>query len=191
MELVFASGNNHKLKEVSEILGTGFKILSLGDIGCHEEIPEPWPSLEENALAKARFVFQGFGLNCFADDSGLEVSVLGGKPGVESACYAGLEKNSHLNMQKLLKELENETNRYARFRAVIALILNGREHLFEGIVNGTIAYAPKGNKGFGYDPVFVPEGYSSSFGELPFDVKNNLSHRYRAIEEMRNFLLKP
>ncbi len=190
MELVFASGNEHKLKEVSKILGKDFKLLSLGDIGCHEEIPEPWPSLEENALAKARFVFQGFGLNCFSDDSGLEVSALGGKPGVESARYAGPEKNCRLNMQKLLQELEHEPNRYARFRAVIALILNGREHLFEGMVNGTIAYAPKGNRGFGYDPVFIPEGYSYSFGELPFGVKNTLSHRYRAIEKMRDFLLK-
>jgi len=190
MELVFASNNEHKLREISEILGSGFKLLSLKDIGCHDDIPEPWPTLEENALAKARYVYERFGPDCFADDTGLEVLALGGKPGVQSARYAGPGKNSHDNMQKLLREMEGLTNRQARFRAVIALIKDGREFLFEGIVNGTIAHAPKGEGGFGYDPVFVPEGYHQTFGELPSELKNTMSHRFRAIEKLVGFLKK-
>lgn len=188
MELVFASNNEHKLSEISSILGDDFNVLSLKQIGCFDDIPEPWPSLEENALAKARYVYERFGLNCFADDTGLEVSALGGKPGVKSARYAGAGKNSSDNMQKLLAKLTGVENREARFRTVVALILNGNEYLFEGIVNGMIALEPAGHGGFGYDPVFIPEGYDKTFGELSPDIKNTMSHRYRAIEKLVVFL---
>ncbi|MBW6499652.1 MAG: non-canonical purine NTP diphosphatase [Bacteroidales bacterium] len=188
MEIVFASNNTHKLHEIAAILGPAFKLKSLTDIGCHEDIPEPWPSLEENALAKARFVYERFGFNCFADDTGLEVEALDGKPGVLSARYAGPGKDSRDNMLKLLDELKGTDNRRARFRTVIALIMDGKEHLFEGIVEGHIIYAPQGTGGFGYDPVFVPVGYDQTFGELPADLKNTISHRYRAIDKLVRFL---
>lgn len=188
MELVFASNNPHKLQEIAAILGPEFHLSSLSEIGCSEEIPEPWPTLEENALAKARFVYQRYGRNCFADDTGLEVDALGGRPGVQSARYAGPGKNSRDNMLKLLEELKNESRRKARFRAVIALIIDGEEMLFEGIVNGVIAHEPKGEGGFGYDPVFIPEGYEQTFGQLPAELKNTMSHRFRAIEKLVGFL---
>jgi XTP/dITP diphosphohydrolase len=190
MEIVFASNNTHKLHEIAAILGPAFKLKSLADIGCHDDIPEPWPTLEENALAKARYVYQRYGRDCFADDTGLEVEALGGKPGVLSARYAGPAKSSRDNMNKLLAEMENITRREARFRAVMALIIEGKEFLFEGIVNGKIALKPKGEGGFGYDPVFVPEGFNQTFGELPVDLKNTISHRYRAIEKLVGFLRK-
>ncbi|MEE4176408.1 MAG: non-canonical purine NTP diphosphatase [Bacteroides sp.] len=188
MKLVFASNNPHKLKEISEILGPDYPLVSLQDIGCFEDIPEPWPSLEENALAKARYVKTHYGLDCFADDTGLEVEALDGRPGVMSARYAGPGKNSRDNMLKLLEELKNETNRRARFRAVIALILDGQEYLFEGIVNGHITHSARGEGGFGYDPVFIPEGYAQTFAELSADIKNRVSHRFRAIEKLVHFL---
>ncbi len=188
MEIVFASNNPHKLHEIAAILGPAFKLKSLADIGCHDDIPEPWPSMEENALAKARFVFERFGFNCFADDSGLEVMALDGKPGVFSARYAGPAKSSLDNMNKLLAEMEHITRREARFRAIMALIIEGKEFLFEGIVNGKIALKPKGEGGFGYDPVFVPDGYDQTFAELPAELKNTISHRYRALSKLVRFL---
>lgn len=188
MEIVFASNNKHKLHEIAAILGPEFKLKSLADIGCHQDIPEPWPSLEENALAKARFVYERYGLNCFADDTGLEVDALGGKPGVLSARYAGPGKDSRDNMLKLLEELKGTENRRARFRTVVALIQNGEKHLFEGIVEGNIIHAPQGEGGFGYDPVFVPDGYDQTFAELPPELKNTISHRFRAIEKLVGFL---
>ena len=188
MKLVFASGNPHKLKEIADILGEGYTLLSLKDIGCQEDIPEPWPSLEENALAKARYVSSNYGLDCFADDTGLEVEALEGRPGVKSARYAGPGKNSHDNMMKLLQEMEGITNRRARFRAVIALIHDGQEFLFEGIVNGHITHEPRGKGGFGYDPVFIPEGYAQTFAELSAEIKNGISHRFRATDKLVNFL---
>lgn len=173
---------------MAAILGPEFHLESLSEIGCSEEIPEPWPTLEENALAKARFVCQRYGRNCFADDTGLEVDALDGRPGVQSARYAGPGKNSRDNMLKLLEELKNETRRKARFRAVIALIIDGEEMLFEGIVNGVIAHQPRGEGGFGYDPIFIPEGYEQTFGQLPAELKNTMSHRFRAIEKLVGFL---
>ncbi|HSV76366.1 MAG TPA: RdgB/HAM1 family non-canonical purine NTP pyrophosphatase [Bacteroidales bacterium] len=188
MELVFASYNQSKVEEVSKIMGAGFRLLSLRDIGCHDPIPEPYNTLEENALAKARFVFEKYGLNCFADDSGLEVDALGGMPGVNSAHFAGLDRNPNENIQKLLAEMEGVTLRTARFRAVLALIIQNKEYLFEGTINGMIATEPKGVGGFGYDPVFLPEGFNKTFGELPATIKNSLSHRARALEKMLTHL---
>jgi len=189
MELIFATGNLNKLIEASDILGASFKLQSLRQLGFTGEIEEPWHTFEENALAKARFVYQKYGMNCFSDDSGLEVEALGGLPGVQSAYYAGPEKNCANNLSKLLRELEHQPIRVARFRTVVALILRGKEHIFEGTVNGAITYAPQGDGGFGYDPVFVPNGYTATFGELPKDVKNLLSHRAEALRKMRDFLL--
>ncbi len=190
MNLVFASSNLHKLREIADFLGPGFTLLSLKDIGCKEDIPEPWPTLEDNALAKARYVNVRYGLDCFADDTGLEVEALDGKPGVMSARYAGPGKNSRDNMLKLLEELKGETNRRARFRAVIALIHYGQEFLFEGIVNGHLTHQPSGEGGFGYDPIFIPEEYDQTFGALSPGIKNSISHRYRAIEKLVQFLKK-
>ncbi|HSV87476.1 MAG TPA: RdgB/HAM1 family non-canonical purine NTP pyrophosphatase [Bacteroidales bacterium] len=188
MELVFASRNPGKYKEVAKILGNGFNVLSLNETGCNDSIPEPFYTLEENALAKARFVFETYGVNCFADDSGLEVDALGGKPGVDSAHYAGMQKSSVENIRKLLHEMKGISMRTARFRSVIALIIQGREFVFEGIVNGSIGTEPKGERGFGYDPIFIPEGFDQTFGELPDDIKNTLSHRAQALHKMAAFL---
>jgi XTP/dITP diphosphohydrolase len=190
MELIFASNNQHKLQEISALLGNEFKLFSLNDIGCTEDIPEPWPSMEENALAKAHYVYENYRKDCFADDSGLEVMALGGRPGVLSARYAGPAKNSQDNMNKLLAEMEGIIGRQARFRAVMALIINGKEYLFDGTVNGKIAHAPKGDGGFGYDPVFIPDGYDQTFGELPPEIKNTMSHRFRALKKVLEFLKK-
>jgi len=187
--LVFASHNLNKIQEVNDILGPGFRLSGLDDIGCHEEIPEPYETLEDNALAKARYVFNKYGKDCFADDTGLEVAALNGRPGVQSARYAGPEKDSAANMAKLLDELSGKTNRKARFRTVIALIIDGEEHIFEGIVNGRITDKPMGEKGFGYDPVFIPKGYDQTFGELDAAIKNRISHRYAAIEKLAGFLV--
>ncbi len=188
MELVFVSHNPHKIEEISEILGQGFSLKGLGDLPCHEDIPEPHETLEDNALEKARYVNRKFGVDCFADDTGLEVEALDGLPGVHSARYAGEAKDSEANIEKLLKNLEGEENRKARFRTVIALILNGREYLFEGVVNGTIARQKAGTKGFGYDPVFVPNGYQTTFAQMPLHEKNRISHRGRAIQKLAAFL---
>jgi len=186
--LVFASHNSNKTEEIRKILGSGFVLLDLHDLGFSEDIPEPFDTLEDNALAKARYVYNKYGEDCFADDTGLEVEALNGRPGVQSARYAGPEKDSAANMAKLLDELFGEKNRKARFRTVIALIINGNEHLFEGVVNGKIAEKPMGAKGFGYDPIFIPEGFDQTFGVLDGDIKNRISHRFAAIEKLAGFL---
>ena len=187
-QLVFASHNSNKTKEIREILGSGFVLLDLHDLGFSEDIPEPFDTLEDNALAKARYVYNEYGKDCFADDTGLEVEALNGRPGVQSARYAGPGKDSAANMAKLLDELSEEKSRKARFRTVIALIIEGKEHIFEGIVNGTIADKPMGKEGFGYDPVFIPEGYDQTFGVLDANIKNRISHRFAAIKKLAGFL---
>jgi XTP/dITP diphosphohydrolase len=187
-QLVFATNNLHKIKEVSFMLGGKVELLSLNNINCSVDIPETAATLEGNALLKARYVYENYGLNCFADDTGLEVEVLNNEPGVYSARYAGEEKDSQANMQKLLQKLEGKENRKACFRTVIALILYEKEHLFEGIVHGEIIKERQGNFGFGYDPVFVPEGYVKTYAELGNDVKNAISHRAMAINKLCEFL---
>jgi XTP/dITP diphosphohydrolase len=187
-ELVFATNNLHKLSEVQHLLGDSFKLLSLKEIDLAEEIPEDFDSLEENALQKAWYIFNKTQRDCFADDTGLEVDSLNGKPGVHSARYAGESKNPKDNIIKLLKELENNRNRNARFRTVIALILNGQEYLFEGIVNGQIIDSERGGDGFGYDPVFLPDGYSLTFAEMDITQKNLISHRAKAVGLLVQFL---
>ena len=188
--LVFATNNLHKLEEVRDILGGSFRIASLKEIGCTDDIPETADTLEGNALQKARYVKDKFGYDCFADDTGLEVEALGGAPGVFSARYAGPGHDSEANMQKLLKELEGKTNRQAQFRTVVALLLEGREYTFEGIVRGTILTERRGTAGFGYDPVFVPEGYAETFAEMGSEEKNRISHRARAVQKLADFLHK-
>ena len=188
-KLVFATNNAHKLEEVAAILGDQVELLSLNDIGCQTDIPETAETLEGNALLKSSFIYNNYHLDCFADDTGLEVEALNGAPGVYSARYAGPGHDSEANMDKLLHEMENKKNRKARFRTVIALILNGKEYLFEGIVKGTIIEEKRGDQGFGYDPVFVPEGYDQTFAQLGSSVKNSISHRARAVIKLHDFLL--
>ncbi len=190
MKLVFATNNKHKLDEIRAILGNKIEILSLNDINCHDDIPETADTLEGNALIKARYIHDKFNVDCFADDTGLEVDSLDGEPGVYSARYAGEECNSEANMKKLLHNLTGKNNRDAQFRTVIALIINGEEKLFNGIVKGRISHEKMGNSGFGYDPVFIPEGFSESFAQMTADMKNSISHRYRAAEELNNYLKK-
>ena len=188
MKLVFATNNRHKLNEVRAIVGDKVEVLSLNDIGCHDDIPETADTLQGNALIKARYIYEKFGVDCFADDTGLEVEALDGAPGVYSARYAGEECDSEANMQKLLQNLTGKSNRNAQFRTVIALIIKGEEKLFNGIVKGTITEEKRGDSGFGYDPVFVPEGFSESFAQRSGDMKNSISHRYRATLELSNYL---
>lgn len=187
---VFATNNAHKLEEVSYILGEKVELLSLKDIGCHEDIPETADTLEGNALLKARFIAEKYHMDCFADDTGLEVEALGGAPGVYSARYAGDGHDSEANMRKLLKDMEGMENRKARFRTVFALIVDGKEHLFEGIVKGEIIANRKGTSGFGYDPIFVPEGYTQTFAEMGNELKNKISHRAVATNKLCRFLAK-
>lgn len=188
MKLVFATNNKHKLQEVRDILGGSIEVLSLNDIDCHDDIPETGTTLEENALIKARWISEKYGYNCFADDTGLEVEALNGAPGVYSARYAGEECDSQANMNKLLQNLTGENNRNAQFRTVIALIIDQKEMLFDGVVKGTISESKMGEAGFGYDPIFVPEGYSVSFAQMGSEVKNSISHRYRATQKLSNYL---
>lgn len=188
VELVFATNNQHKLKEVQALLGNHFRLLSLADIGFYEEIPEDFDTLQDNALQKARHIHSKFGYSCFADDTGLEVEALNGEPGVYSARYAGEAKNPHDNIVKLLKNLSGVKNRRAKFRTVIALILNGSEYLFEGKVEGEIIEEGRGGDGFGYDPIFLPDGYSQTFAEMPLELKNQISHRGRAVAKLVDFL---
>lgn len=187
-ELVFATQNPNKAREIEAKLGGSFTITSLDSLGITEEIPETARTLEGNALMKARFVYEKTGRNCFADDTGLEVEALNGEPGVDTAYYAGPQKNAADNMALLLKNLESETNRKARFRTVIALIWEGKEHLFEGIAEGEIIKKKRGGEGFGYDPVFVPAGHARTFAEMTLEEKNQLSHRAKAFEGMKKFL---
>ena len=187
-KLVFATNNAHKLEEIAAILGEKIELLSLKDIECTADIPETADTLEGNATQKAEYIYQQYGLDCFADDTGLEVEALDGAPGVFSARYAGEGHNSEDNMQKLLQNLQGVTNRKAQFRTVICLIWDGKKYLFEGICKGEIIEEKRGNAGFGYDPIFVPEGYNQTFAELGNDIKNSISHRAKAVELLCNFL---
>lgn len=188
MELVFATNNQHKLEELQAILGKRFTLLSLADIGCNEEIPEDEPTLEGNATQKAYYIFNKFGRNCFADDTGLEIEALNGEPGVYSARYAGESKSSEANMDKVLEKLLKINHRNARFRTVISLVIDGNEKQFEGIVEGKMLKEKKGNSGFGYDPIFQPAGFEKSFAEMNLVEKNRISHRGRAVEKLVNYL---
>ena len=189
MKIVFATNNKHKLEEIEDILGKDFEIVSLAEIGCHEDIPETGLTLEENARQKSTYIVEHYNHDCFADDTGLEVDALNGEPGVHSARYAeGTDHDSEANMRKLLSKMSNVKERTARFRTVISLIINGVEHQFEGRVEGRIATEKHGKEGFGYDPIFIPEGYDKSFAELGEEVKNQISHRARAVKKLAEYL---
>jgi XTP/dITP diphosphohydrolase len=190
MKIVFATNNKNKLREIREILGSDFEIVSLSKIGCHEDIPETGDTLEENALQKAQFVCDKYHIGCFADDTGLEVEALDGQPGVHSARYAeGTDHDSEANMAKLLANLQDKSNRSARFRTIIVLLQpNAQPIYFEGRVDGQIATEKHGTEGFGYDPIFVPEGYDKSFAELGEEIKNTISHRARAVVKLSQYL---
>lgn len=189
--LVFATNNAHKLEEIRAILGNSIEILSLADIHCHADIPETADTLEGNARQKSRYVYEHYGLDCFADDTGLEVESLGGAPGVYSARYAdGQGHDSQANMNKLLKEMEEKNDRKAQFRTIISLIEKGEERQFEGIVKGQITREKRGESGFGYDPIFQPDGYETTFAELGSDIKNRISHRTRAVAALCDYLRK-
>lgn len=187
-EIVFATNNKHKLFEVQQMLGTKYSVKSLADIGFTEDIPEDFQTLEENASQKAWHIYNLFKTDCFADDTGLEVTALNGEPGVRSARYAGEQRSSHDNIIKLLVQLENKPVRDAQFRTVIALIMSGVEYRFEGIVRGSITLLLRGTDGFGYDPVFVPKGYQKTFAEMDIELKNRISHRGLAISKLVDFL---
>ncbi len=186
--IIFATNNAHKLSEVQAILGDSFRLLTLKECGITEDIPETAPTLEGNALQKARYIYEKIGADCFADDTGLEVEALGGAPGVHSARYATDGHDFAANNRLLLKNLEGVSNRKARFRTVIALILDGKEYLFEGIVEGSIAEEESGSEGFGYDPLFVPSGEIITFAQMSAEKKNSISHRGRAVAKLVNFL---
>ena len=188
MKLVFATNNLNKLKEVQEMLPSSIELLSLKDINCFDEIEETETTLEGNAHLKADYITKKFGFNCFADDTGLEVESLGGKPGVYSARFAGEPSNSENNMQKLLVDLETKTNRKAQFRTAVSLNINEKKFLFEGICAGEILTKKQGEKGFGYDPIFKPEGFNQSFAEMTSKEKNTISHRGIAIQKLVSFL---
>ena len=188
MKLVFATNNLHKLKEVQEMLSNSIEVLSLKDIGCFEDVEETESTLEGNAKLKADYITEKYGFDCFADDTGLEVEALDGKPGVYSARYAGAHGNAEKNMEKLLNELQNKSNRKAKFRTIIALNLRNKQYLFEGICDGKILNEKTGVKGFGYDPIFKPSNASCSFAEMNSEEKNIISHRGIAIQELVQFL---
>ncbi len=188
MELVFATNNKHKLEELQAILGDKIILKSLNDIGCNEEIPEEQPNLEGNANQKSTYIFEKYGYSCFADDTGLEIEALNGEPGVYSARYAGEEKSSEANMGKVLNKLAKINNRKARFRTVISLIIDGDEKQFEGIVEGEIIEKRRGGSGFGYDPIFQPNGFEETFAEMNLEDKNKISHRGRAVQKLINYL---
>jgi len=188
IDLLFATSNKYKVLEIKKVLPKEFNIKSLDDIGFCEEIPENENTIEGNAIFKANYMYKKYNLNVFADDTGLEVDSLNGKPGVHSARYAGISKNSRDNINKLLKKLKNKKNRKARFKTVIALILNSKIHTFEGVVEGIITKKPKGENGFGYDPVFIPHGYTKTFGELSLEEKNSISHRSLAMNKLIDFI---
>lgn len=187
-EIVFATNNRHKLDEIRTMTAGQFKILSLADIGCDEDIPETSDTLKGNALQKARYVREHYGYDCFADDTGLMVDALGGAPGVYSARYAGPGHDSKANMNLLLQNMEGKSDRSARFTTIIALLLDGEEHLFEGTVEGEILTAPRGTDGFGYDPIFMPQGCGVSFAEMSAEAKNSISHRGRATSGLIAYL---
>ena len=188
-KLVFATNNAHKLEEVAAILGDQVELLSLNDIGCQTDIPETAETLEGDALLKSSYIYKNYHLDCFADDTGLEVEALNGAPGVYSARYAGGEgHDAQANMLKLLHELDGKENRKAQFRTAISLILDGKEYLFEGVIKGEIIKEKRGDSGFGYDPVFMPKGYDRTFAELGNDIKNQISHRALAVQKLCEFL---
>ena len=188
MQLVFASNNKNKIKEIQQLLPDTIEILSLESIGCHEEIPETADTIEGNAILKANYVTEKYGYDCFADDTGLEVTALNGEPGVYSARYAGEQRDANDNMNKLLEALSGKSDRSAQFKTVIALNLKGKQSLFTGIAKGTIILNKTGNQGFGYDPIFQPENYSETFAELSSEVKNKISHRGKATRQLIDFL---
>lgn len=188
-QLIFASNNQHKIEEVSAILKPfGLNVIGLSQAGIHEDIPETADTIEGNASLKVNYIFNHYDFDCFADDTGLEVEALNNEPGVYSARYAGEQKSSEDNMNKLLAELESKANRNARFKTIIALMLNGKEYLFEGIINGRIATEKRGEKGFGYDPIFIPNGYEKTFAEMTAAEKNKISHRAIAVQKLAEFL---
>jgi len=188
MKLLFATANKNKANEIQALMPSGIEILSLADLDFNEEVPETADTLEENAKMKAAYVYERFGLNCFADDTGLEIDALNGEPGVFSARFAGSQRSDSDNIAKVLDKLQNSQNRDARFRTVISLIIDGEFYEFEGIVNGEIRTLPKGENGFGYDPIFEPEGCGNTFAELSMDEKNNRSHRARAFQKLIDFV---
>jgi XTP/dITP diphosphohydrolase len=188
MKICFATNNTKKIQEVKAALGESFEILSLKDIGCLEELPETGDTLEHNAFEKARFVFDTYGVDCFADDTGLEVDALQGAPGVYSGRFAGEPRSDERNIQLLLEKLSNHATRTARFRTVIALILGGKEYSFEGIAEGTIIQQQTGTGGFGYDPIFKPSGYELTFAQISIEEKNRISHRGKAVQALIDFL---
>jgi XTP/dITP diphosphohydrolase len=189
MQIVFATNNENKLREIRNMLGTSFSLLSMSDLKIYDDIPENEPTLEGNAMQKARYIYKIVNIPVFADDTGLEIESLNGLPGVNSARFAGEDKNSDSNIDKVLKMMGTSVNRGARFRTVIALILNGSEFIFEGTVKGRIITERKGREGFGYDPVFVPDGCDLTFAEMQLNEKNMISHRAKAFEKLREFLL--
>ena len=188
MNLVFASSNNHKINEIKKLLPVNIDLLGLNDIKCFDEIPETAETIEGNAILKANYIKNNYGLNCFADDSGLEIEALNGQPGVYSARYAGEPKDDNKNIDKVLFNLDNQTNRKANFKTVICLNLNDKQYLFTGIVNGSIINEKKGDNGFGYDPIFVPDGFDKTFAQMTFEEKNQISHRAKAVMQMIDFL---
>lgn len=190
MQLVFASNNPNKIKEIQLLLPKEITILSLEEIGCLEDIPETASTIEGNAILKANYVTEKYGYPCFADDTGLEVEALNGEPGVYSARYAGEQRNANDNMTKLLNNLAEKENKNALFKTVICLNLNGNHYLFEGIIKGKIINEKRGSEGFGYDPIFIPNGYSKTFAEMPIDEKSKISHRGLAVEKLVAFLTK-
>ena len=188
MKLVFASNNKNKIKEFQQQLPATIEIVSLEDIGCYEEILETADTIEGNSILKANYITEKYGYDCFADDTGLEVEALNGAPGVFSARYAGEQRSSEDNMDKLLQALSNQSNRNAQFKTVVTLNLNGKQHLFTGIAQGQITLAKAGSEGFGYDPIFQPEGYQETFAEIPSEIKNQISHRGKATQLLISFL---
>lgn len=188
MKLVFATNNKHKIEEVQHLLKNNFQLLSLAEINCNDELSETGTTLEENALQKARYIYEKFQRNCFADDTGLEIEALNGKPGVFSARYAGEERSASKNIQKVLQELKNTTNRNVCFKTIISLIINNIHYLFEGKVHGKISHNLKGENGFGYDPIFIPDGFDRTFAEMTIEEKNKISHRSIAVNKLAEFL---
>lgn len=188
MKLVFASNNKNKIAEIQQQVGSQFQIVSLEDIGCFVDIPETSETIEGNAILKANYVTENFGLPCFADDTGLEIEALNNEPGVYSARYAGEQKNAEDNMNLVLQKLESQTNRKSQFKTIIALNINNQQHLFEGIVKGEITTEKSGNMGFGYDPIFQPEGFSTTFAEMTMEQKSAISHRGIAVQKLIVFL---
>ena len=187
-KLVMATANPNKIKEIQKKIGNIYQFLSLKEIGCEEDIPETSDTIEGNALQKARYIFDKYGFDCFSEDTGLEIDALGGAPGVITARYAGEQKDPNANMEKVLMELEGNQNRKARFKTVIALSIDNKEYLFEGIVNGHISEEKKGTDGFGYDPIFRPEGYDRTYAEMSLEEKNIMSHRALAVDKLKQFL---